>query len=351
MQRPDFLLTLVLLGPACKAADNGSPPPSAEVSVRLVRSSDLVTRIDTIELGGQDSVPLVRLSGVFWADGGRILIADVSEANAKLYGQDGRLLLVLGSKGSGPGQFQRPRYPFIDSHGRLIVAEETGLVSYFDSSGTFVKRVSVGGGMGISSFSVRENGNIIVTGWPAEPGVLGEFDSLGILKRRFIPRRSPPVTDDAKNPAWTSVTQYWHVPLGDTVVVSATVSDSLWYVALPSGTVTSTRLRVPGYTAPHLPTDKPDPRSRDPFRWIREQYTAVGPVGSGIPGKPLGLSFVKGILHYGDPAVFVLRTPRGSWVGTSDLPPILALHEKEALGLIVSDSTRVRVGYIQFRFD
>lgn len=53
---------------------------------------------------------IVRISGASW-NGDRFAIADVAEANAKLFSVDGSLLAAVGRSGEGPGEFTAARYP------------------------------------------------------------------------------------------------------------------------------------------------------------------------------------------------------------------------------------------------
>ena len=293
---------------------------------RVSDFNSLFQLADTIVPSGQDSVPLVRVSGVYWARNGRIVIADVSEANVKIYGPTGRLIRVVGRKGQGPGEFQEPRYPLLnEGTGELIVGEANGFISIFDSLGRITNkfRLSVSG---ISSLNRSPSGNYLVTGWPAAKGVVIEFDANGTERHRYLKRTEPPAPAQRNDPRWNSVTQYWSVLLGEKAYVASTVSDSLWVLDLSSSKGES-QVRVPlsGYSPPQLPGMEEMKKARDPFAWIRQYHTAVGLLCDTDSGR-VGISFVKGILNYGDPASFLFLDRSGKWTQADRAPPVIAMR-------------------------
>ncbi len=324
-----------LAATACGRVDDGSATArrsfAADGGIQPAAFVDRFDLIDTLVLGSQDTTPVVRLSGVAWRQDGSILVADVSESNAKLYDADGRLIRILGRKGRGPGEFEQPRYPAIAESGQMAIGESNGFISFFDPEGNFLRRIFLTPGLGISSLSLRPGGGVVVTGWPAEKGVLAEYDSLGKELRRFLPRRTPPVSDNPDHPTWGAVTQYWHVMLGDTALVLSTLSDSVWLVDLVTNVVTDARVAVAGYVTPALPENPPSPRDKDWFKWVGAFHTSVG-LTSASDGF-LGFSLVKGVLHYGDPAIFVYRSPGGAWSAVNEPPPVLALRPGELLAI------------------
>jgi hypothetical protein len=286
--------------------------------------------VDTVVLASQDSVPVVRLSGVTWLEDGRIAIADVSEGNVKVYGADGRLLQVIGRRGRGPGEFEQVRYPILLRDGRWVAGEATGVVSFFGADGTYLRRIRLQPNLGISSLSVLPSGRFVVTGWPYERGVVALYDSTGRELKRFLPMRRPPVTDQPANPRWSTALQYWSVVRGDEALVLSTLSDSLWKVNLESGHVSASSIALSDYERPKLPDQaSPDDR-RDPFAWVKAFHTSVSLLQD--RSGAIGVSLVKGILHYGDPALFYFQN-KGSRRVIRDLTPVLAIRGNEVLTL------------------
>jgi hypothetical protein len=65
----------------------------------------------------------VNLSGADLAADGRLVVTGGSDASAQLFSADGRLLKILGRRGSGPGEFQVPLSPRFGPDGRIHVLD------------------------------------------------------------------------------------------------------------------------------------------------------------------------------------------------------------------------------------
>lgn len=80
-------------------------------------------------------------SDVAMSDDGHLFVADGEGQNNRIvkFSKDGAFIKAWGSKGSGPGQFQNPHAIFIDSHGRLWVADRGNKrLQIFDQDGEYV---------------------------------------------------------------------------------------------------------------------------------------------------------------------------------------------------------------------
>lgn len=307
------------------------------------RFADRARLQDTLVLGGQDTVPVVRWSGMATSPRGHILVVDVSEGHALLYDSAGALLRVLGRKGEGPGEMSEPRFPVPLPNGHWAIGEGNGRVSVFSEDGAFLRSFRIEGD-GISSLCGLSDGGFSATTVGDPRGVVLVVDSMGGNLRRLFGRELAPVTDDPRNGRWKTVTQYWHVVQGDTAYVFATVSDSMWIVRLATGEVSAHQVPVPGYTPPQLPaaSGPPGPQAGNPFAWILQYPVAMG-AWSG-PGGLLGISFVKGVLAYGDSATLMVRHADGSWVALTDAPPVFATLGFRLLGLHQPDSDTAVLG-------
>ncbi len=107
---------------------------------------DVLTEVVRIPLQTDEDDPLgdgsdlIRWDG-WWA------IADGFSHNVKVFDPTGRLDLVLGRVGDGPGEFRTPFALAVDSAGRLAVLDGENLrVSFFDRSGAFDEQISIFGG-------------------------------------------------------------------------------------------------------------------------------------------------------------------------------------------------------------
>ena len=73
-------------------------------------------------------------------DQGQIYISDYQDQDIKIFNPDGKLIITVGAKGQGPGEFNHIGYVGKSEKGELIVHDSySGRMSFFDSSGRFLK--------------------------------------------------------------------------------------------------------------------------------------------------------------------------------------------------------------------
>lgn len=83
------------------------------------------------------------ISGIALDDAGHVFVSDFQEPRVLVLASDGRLLVTIGRKGRGPGEFTAPTGPVLDAQGRLYVRDleqivrflpdpKTGLPTQFD---------------------------------------------------------------------------------------------------------------------------------------------------------------------------------------------------------------------------
>lgn len=329
-----FALALIGCADSGSTRDPGAPPTEIH---DFLTSSPLR---DSVLLSGQDSIPIVRFSGIFSTPDGQLAMADVSEGRVSFYDSTGTLLRVVGRKGRGPGEFSEPRFVTWNDREQLIVAEGTGRVSVFSASGTYERSFQVEA-LGISSLSALSGGQYLVTTYDNPTGILLRIDSTGAVDRRFVQRRYPPAVDRPTHPLWKTVTQYWHVARGDTAYVFATISDSMWAVDLNSGNVTAHHLEVPGYSFAEIP-DRMETDRAKMFAWIENHPMAQG-AWIDADGT-LGVSYVRGTLAYGDSSVLMVRRRDGAWSAMRSAAPIYGTTQSSLLGILHPGSAIATLG-------
>jgi len=102
------------------------------------RDGGVTTLAPDLELGGVES-DLLHVTDVAAFPDGRFVVLDKLSVAVRLYAPDGTLLKVLGRRGQGPLEFQRPRAVAILG-GRLVVWDEASskLFTVFDTAGTVI---------------------------------------------------------------------------------------------------------------------------------------------------------------------------------------------------------------------
>ncbi|MCY3610573.1 MAG: hypothetical protein OXH51_03485 [Gemmatimonadetes bacterium] len=266
--------------------------------------------------------PIVRISGVSW-NGDRFAIADVSEANAKLFSIDGSLLATVGRSGEGPGEFTAARYPAL-ADGRLFVADGAlGRVSVWTESGELERDIQIGAGF-ISDFALLPDGRLVFTGIGfGTPGAaMGVFADDGTaLAQGLFTTTVLPADADPEAP-WANMRQTMFAVANDTAWAVSTISDSLWAIPLAADTLRaeSRRLAISGYVAPAAPA-APLRSLQDLSAWGSSFHGAAPPVAS---SELLVFPFVQGVLNNGDPTILVVRDGEGDWYALNDPPPVIA---------------------------
>lgn len=338
------LLVLLVLLSGCSSSDKsatsntGSP---RDITPEGRPFAQALTAVDTIKLSQPDTAPIVRVSGLDIDNRGRIALADVSEANVKVFSPDGELLQILGRKGQAPGEFEQPRFPRFATTGQLHVGDAPlNRISVFDEHGTLLRTVSLAGVGLFSGMILLPNGDYLIS-TSSGPGdsVLVRTDSLGQLRRRYLPVASVTPRGEQMIEEWRNIRQFWLAIRQDTAFVVATLSDSVWAVDLTSGNVTSVHLSLPGYIKPTAP--------RGQFRSIKElaDWSQSFHLSAGIVNTDDGLliNFVQGILNYGDPNMIAYRDQTGTWHALTDALPVIAGRHASVILASARDSATTDV--------
>lgn len=307
----------------------------------LAPFASVYSLIDSIPLEEGDSAPIVRFSGLDIAPDGRLLLGDASEGNVKLFGADGRLRHIVGRRGGGPGEFGAPRFPRFLPDGRIFVGDDNGRVSIFDGDGVVMRTLRLAGVTHAYSLQPLRDGRIVASLLLQEGYALVAFDSIGVAVDTIFRRGlSVPTAIGDKLPGWRSLLGYYTTLSGDSVLVVATLSDSLWWFSLTSKDSGSRRLAFNSYVPPRPPTGPPQ-EGRDVFAWVNEFHRVASPQSG---GGTIAVPFVQGILTFGDPNTTVVRLPQGSWRALADAPPILAASGDTLIALLHPESARRTLG-------
>ena len=310
--------------------DGGAGPDSTITPVAMPFTDKFrLEQVITPEQSAES--PIVRISGVSWDDD-RFAIADVAEANAKLFSIDGALLATMGRSGEGPGEFTAARSPVL-ADGRLFVADGAlGRVSVWTEGGELEREIQFGAGF-ISDFALLPDGRLVFTGSGfGTPGAaMGVFADDGTaLAQGLFTTTVLPADADPEAP-WANMRQTLFAVANDTAWAVSTISDSLWAVPLAADTLwaESRRFAVPGYVAPAAPAE-PLRSLQDLSDWGGSFHGAAPPVAS---SELLVFPFVQGVLNNGDPTILVVRDGAGEWYALSDPPPVIAAFADRLLAI------------------
>jgi len=115
----------------------------------FLRASDpnLEIRTEKIFELGKDSLLFGSIDSVCEDTQSNVFVLDRMSAKVYKFSPEGKLLLSIGSKGQGPGEFQAPHDVFIAQNGNIIVSEDMAFVSIFDSEGQFIERLTAERGL------------------------------------------------------------------------------------------------------------------------------------------------------------------------------------------------------------
>lgn len=144
----------VLLG--CGVALQAQPGPG------VVAFEDVIRVVDTISL--QETPNVLTVSPEVALDSeGRILVADVREAQARVYDGRGTLLWYGGRKGGGPGEFENLRLARRLPDGSLLCADWNARFTIFDTSEDTLIGTVRSPFSHVEDVDVRDEARLIVT--------------------------------------------------------------------------------------------------------------------------------------------------------------------------------------------
>jgi len=90
---------------------------------------------------------------------GNIFVLDIGNYRIQKYDGRGNYLRTIGRKGQGPGEFQRPRYIYLDSYDNLYLMESRRIHT-FDNNGNFKNVITLSENMSFP-FGISKEGNLL----------------------------------------------------------------------------------------------------------------------------------------------------------------------------------------------
>ncbi|HJR36651.1 MAG TPA: 6-bladed beta-propeller [Gemmatimonadales bacterium] len=298
--------------------------------------------VDSIELEQSAQAPIVRVSGLALSRDGRLALADASESNVKLFDPAGRLLLTMGRNGSGPAEFQQPRFPRFGADGRLFVGDgQLNRITEFDSAGAFRRTIELDGMTPLMGLALGPRNEFYLTG-PGRGGRLVHLaDTSGKTTGGFLLADQARPVQQPDSPLWRMLSQQWLAGAGTLLYVASTLSDTLWELDPATGTSRSFRVQVPGYVQPRLP--QAPPRGIAEITAWQKSFHIAGT----LLASPdlLVMPFVRGVLNYGDPMVLMVRPAGGGWLAFRGAPPPVLVSGDSILAILhPGESERVVLG-------
>jgi len=95
-------------------------------------------------------------------DNGRIFVLDPKDAVIKTFNDEGTFINIIGGKGQGPGELERPVSLYITKNNRLIVTDPPSRkIHFFESNNGFIKSISYSNLNMFQGPKVDLNGNMI----------------------------------------------------------------------------------------------------------------------------------------------------------------------------------------------
>lgn len=331
---------LLTLGIACFCygctAEGGNPGlRSQEASVIEVKAESFSTLFDLeriLHLYQTPDTPIVMVSGSDFSSTGEFLLGDASESNVKRFDfRSGSLLATFGRYGQGPGEYYQPAYPRFDDHGRIHVADrQLKHVTVLDESGNVARRVPLREISNVRGFAVTPYG-YVVSGrrMGGNQCVIHVLDSLGTVRESFLPLQTEPTSTGDYTSFFRNISGTALAVRGDTAFLTHTLHDTLWTVNLSTGEEQAAHFQIPDLVKP-FPPEKRLADVRELEEWRRGFHLAVRLVTS---EELIAVSFVRGVLNYGDPQLLVVRLPNGRWVSFDDAPPLVNVYADQVITL------------------
>lgn len=128
-----FIFTLALVIQSCGESPPGSTVPSSGPDTLTVTPSDTIGI-----LMGDSNYVFGTIGDAVYTHEGNIAVLDETACCVKVYDPQGRFLMQMGRKGSGPGEFLHPGGMVLLSDGRIgVLDQSTGGLHAYTSDGVF----------------------------------------------------------------------------------------------------------------------------------------------------------------------------------------------------------------------
>jgi hypothetical protein len=313
-----LLLGCTLMGCDGRASWREAPP------LPVVEFESLFQRVDSIVLEQPPDYPLVVVSGFDVSATGEFLIVDGRDARIGIHSADGKLLLSIGRRGDGPGEFQYPVSPRFDAEGRIHVADRTHhRISVFDEGGELLRDFSTPPDFRIDGLELS-SGGYVLSGLPPygeNSTVVRAFDWIGNLQWEALRVSSLVPEGQAESLRWQTIRRSSMTLAGDTAFVTHSLFDSLWAIDRGDPTVhRSQSVGVEGYASPVLPRVEVEGNAAI-MEWVMQQMVPVAVEGDGVL---LVIPFVKGVYTGETRTSAAMRDPNGRWLAVTQVPVVKA---------------------------
>lgn len=123
--------------------------------VVLASGDDLTLGYQPLWQLGDHDVTFSSIDSLCEDSGRNLFILDRKVYKIYKFSAEGKLLLTFGQRGQGPGDLAHPASIAVTPDNRLVVCDDMIYVSYFDTQGTFLKRIKIDTGLALRY--IREN--------------------------------------------------------------------------------------------------------------------------------------------------------------------------------------------------
>ncbi|MCK4825914.1 6-bladed beta-propeller, partial [bacterium] len=104
----------------------------------------LVEELSIGETEGRKNYMFSMIVSIDVDEEGNIYVLDIKETHIKVFNSDGRLIRIIGRKGQGPGEFQRPFTIQITAKNEIVIFDPMPLkLLFFSSEGEYKKSISI----------------------------------------------------------------------------------------------------------------------------------------------------------------------------------------------------------------
>ena len=314
----------------------------AQVSCARPSFRECHARLDSIELRQDERALIVQIGAVALGPRGHIAVSDISEANVKIYGDGGRLVAVLGRKGSGPGEFQEPIRLDFDASGRLLVLDNVlRRLTIFDPSFRFSKTLRLQYPGYVTSLQALPAGGTLL-GVVAGGGVgVLRLDSLGRVRDTLL---APPRGMRMGSEPWRVLNQVSATIQGDAVLIVSAVQDSLFRHDQRSRRISA--VQVPAAELRRVP----DPPARfDPKAFAIWANSFFRPNGVYPSHGGVIVTLQKGLTFEGPVTHIWAFHPTGGWSEFRDSPPVVDVRDGVLVTMLDAGPERIAIGLFRRR--
>lgn len=145
---------------ATKSRNHSKSPSSSRRSNTALIEDDLILKVGHRGRGlGQFTNP----QGICSTKDGRIVVADSNNQNIQIFTEDGECILKFGTPGRGPGNMQRPVGVAALPNGNLLVADyDNKWINVFEENGKYLGRFGAGVLLGPKGIAVDNDNHVIL---------------------------------------------------------------------------------------------------------------------------------------------------------------------------------------------